>query len=277
MDSNGTPHGNAHQMMVRLPVRQRALLDRMADDLEVASAAAVIRGLLLAAESTSAAREAIPLLVRHGQKAEAEAADRRAALKDPSRWTKLVGPGTLWPGDPGVAVEVTGLDPSLPVPPLDEVRARLDKALRLERWHWDRPGASLRQHFKSLRQQASNKRGAALREALEADDIECIAIGWSDPAMAGRVLGRRFVPRTRGCALPMSVVIGAGPSNIEARRMAASFGYDRAVRSAAEVADVAGTYATLADRFLEAGPLDLNRVLYDVQHPDEGGIDGPNV
>ena len=70
------------------------------------------------------------MLLRHGQRAEQEAADRRAALADPGRWTAPIAAGTRWPDDPGVNVDVIGIDPSLPKVPAGDVRSRLE-ALRL--------------------------------------------------------------------------------------------------------------------------------------------------
>ena len=79
-------------------------------------------------------------------------------------------------------------------------------------------------------------------------------------------------PRTGGP--PVEVIIGAGATADEARKLAAELGHGRAVRTSAEVHEAAPALIDLPQHLLpvSGGVVDMNRTLVDMREGTEPGV-----
>ena len=268
MEGNG---GGARdlQVKVRLNAVERGALDALAAEVGAGCPADVVRALLLAYRMTEAGRQGLPMLAAHGEAAVVEAAARIERLRE-AEWAK-VPERTLWDGDPGVRIDPSAIDPSLPAPDTVAVRNRLARALQSERdTGWRHPHRSIEGAVKALEGQARHARAVALEAVLREDAIDGVVLGWRRAADAGRALGLRFHPGVRGGNrkdLPVAVVIGAGEDALAAHRAAQAAGHGREVREAAEeVPAGSATLDIVTARLRVAGPVvDLHALAEDVK------------
>ena len=262
-----------HTVGVRLSPHERGVLDGLVTEAGVDSPAALFRRLLQAVDTTTAGREALPIVLAHLADAEREIARREALVADPARWSGQVPPGELWTDDPGVVVARTSVSTSLPNGEVGIVRSRLRHAIGAERTAWESHGPVHR--IQTLVAQARHRRAEALRAMLSVDSIDGLAIGWDNPDEAGKMLGRdTFHPardprRFRGPQIPVAIVIGAGFSEVAARQSAQAAGYDRQVRSAASVYEVSSGLMEVVAGLLPSGPVDLNGLVATIKHGTE--------
>ena len=257
-----------HTVGVRLCPAERATLDALVEEVGATSPADALRRLLRASMATTAARVVLPLVAAHLQDAEVSLAQRVAIV---ARGTETVGPDTLWPGDPGVAVDLDAIPTALPNGDPRPIRGALSRGFAIERGRWTRLGVG--SQVRTLAANARGKRANSLRTALTEDDPTGIALGWPDPDEAARVLGRQFrrVERRgrRTPDLPVAVLIGIGGSALEAHQSARGHGWDRDVRGAAETVPVNGILMGVAKRLLDGTPLDLNELVARVRAESE--------
>ena len=264
MSENGQ---RAHQVGIRLDAAEVDALDGLVADLGVKSGAEAVRGLLLAYRVTQAGRQALPMLARHGEAAVTASTARIERLRE-AEWAK-VPERTLWDGDPGVRIDPSAIDPSLPAPDTVAVRNRLARALQSERdTGWRHPHRGIDGAVRALEAQARHARAAALVAALREDSIDGVVLGWRNPVDAGRALGFRFHPgfgRPRG-DLPVAVAIGAGESEVEARRSAQAAGHGPEVRRQAETLDAPAAVLNIVTARLRLEPVvDLHKLAEDVR------------
>ena len=260
-----------HTVGVRLSPRERAVLDGLVAEAGADSPAALFRRILQAVDRTTVGREGVPALLAHLDQAEREIGRREALVADPARWSGQVPAGELWSDDPGVVVEMEGVGTSLPNGEVAVVRGRLRHAVRAEQTAWERHGPAHR--IKTLVSQARHRRAEALRALLIEDAIDGLALGWADPDVAGKVLGRHDFhpvrdPRRFPATIPASVVIGIGETEVAARQSAHAAGYDRQTRAAAEIIEVSAGFMEVVAGLLP-GPVDLNALLSRTLHGTE--------
>ena len=254
---------------------ERDALHSLVDAMGADSAADAIRRLLDSFQHTAVGRRAMPLLAEHGRAAAVEAARRVHHLRHDAGVKEDAG--RLWSGDPGVRVDVSGIDPSLPLPDARAVRGGLARALGAERDAWAHPYKGVRGAVEVLARQARGARASALEKALKVDAIDGVVLGWRRVEDAKRVLdvdnlhpgpGRRH-PNP----LPVSVAIGCGEDVLEAHRSAAQAGYGRAVRDSALVLTAPTAVLEIVRRRLEPGGfVDFNALL---QHVKDGEPEAP--
>ena len=249
---------------VRLCPAERATLEALVEEIGASSPADALRRLLQAAQETTAGRLALPLVAAHLRDAEAERAQREAII---ARGAETVRPGTLWRDDPGVVLHLDTIPVALPNGDPRAIRGALAHGFTVERNRWARLG--LTSKVRTLAANARGLRANSLKTALAEDDPVGVALGWADPDVAARVLGRGFrgAPRhTRTSGPPLAVAIGVGSTSLEAHQSARAHGWNRDVRDAAETVEVNEVLIKVAGRFLPNGPVDLNGLVARVRH-----------
>ena len=254
---------------VRLCPAERATLEALVEEIGASSPADALRRLLQAAQETTAGRLALPLVAAHLRDAEAERAQREAII---ARGAETVRPGTLWRDDPGVVLHLDTIPVALPNGDPRAIRGALAHGFTVERNRWARLG--LTSKVRTLAANARGLRANSLKTALAEDDPAGVALGWADPDVAARVLGRRFhsVPRRgrHGVSLPVAVVIGVGSTSLEAHQSARGHGWGPDVRGAAETVEVNATLMEVAKRLmLDGTPLDLHELVARVRAESE--------
>ena len=257
---------------------ERAALHSLVDAMDADSPADAIRRLLDSFQHTAVGRRAMPLLAEHGRAAAVEA-ERRVHHLRHDAVVKEVEAGSLWSGDPGVRVDTSGIDPSLPLPDARAVRGGLARALGAERNEWASPYRGVRGAVKALARRARHARVEALKDALKGDGIGGVVLGWRSPEDAKRVLGVDTMPvpfhasRNPAARLPIAVAIGAGADVLEAHRSAAQAGYGRDVQDAAHVLMAPAAVLEIVRRRLEPGGfVDFNALL---KHVKDGEPEAP--
>ena len=232
---NGARNG---QVAVRLNGMELEALDRLVDSMDADSPADAIRQLLHSFQTTLVGRRALPMLAAHGVEAAAAADKRVQYLRNDATW-EAVPEGSLWSADPGVQVDLSAIDPSLPVPELRTVRGGLTRALGAERDAWAHPYKGVRGAVARLAARARAARASALADALREDAIDGVLLGWRRVEDAKRALGvDNLHPgpgRRHPAPLPVAVAIGCGENAVEAHRSAQAAGHDQEVRDAAQV------------------------------------------
>ena len=217
-------------------------LDRLVDAMDADSPPDAIRQLAPSAfqgQRTRREGAPCPMLAAHGVGAAVAAADKRVQyLRNDATW-EAVPEGSLWSADPGVQVDLSAIDPSLPVPELRTVRGGLTRALGAERDAWAHPYKGVRGAVEGLAARARAARASALVAALREDAIDGVVLGWRSPEDAKRALGvDNLHPgpgRRHPAPLPVAVAIGCGENAVEAHRSAQAAGHDQEVRDAAQV------------------------------------------
>ena len=250
---NGAPRNG--QVAIRLNGAERDALDRLVDATQADSPAHAIRQLLHSFQTTLVGRRALPMLAAHGVEAAAAADKRVRYLRTDATW-EAVPEGSLWSADPGVRVDPSAIDPSLPVPELRTVRGGLTRALGAERAAWAHPHRHVRGAVERLASSARGARAAALEAALREDSIDGIVLAWRSPEDAKRALGVDNLHPGYGRPrkpLPIAVAIGCGESTVEVHRSAAQAGHGQETRAMAEVLEAPEAVLDIVRRRL---PLD---------------------